>query len=133
MQALGVLIDGGSCLGAAVAFHMVELKRIDAEFAGDAFERDAVVDLFSCVIAHISIVVLLANIRLGRRCWPFGCRHWKPPAHAVSYLPIRATSSLQTLDARQVSVTFDKLTILSGATKVKLERNPRVTLSDSLN
>jgi hypothetical protein len=72
MQVLGVLVDGGSCLGAAVAFHMVELKRIDTEVAGDAFERDAVVDLFSCVIAHMLIVVLLAETRLGGRCWPFG-------------------------------------------------------------
>ena len=76
MQALGVLIDGGSCLGAAVAFHVVELKRIHAEFAGDAFERNPVVDLFSCVIAHIFIVVLLEDIRLGRRCRPFGYR-WR--------------------------------------------------------
>jgi hypothetical protein len=53
VQVLGVLVDGGSSLGAAVAFHMVELKRIDTEVTSDAFERDAVVDLFRCVITHI--------------------------------------------------------------------------------
>ena len=61
MEVLGVLIEGGSCLGAAVAFHMVQLKRIDTEFASDTFERDAVVYLFSCVVAHSLIVVLMAN------------------------------------------------------------------------
>ena len=57
MQVLGVLIDGGSCLGAAIAFQMVELKRINTEFACNAFERDTVADLFSGVITHSFIVV----------------------------------------------------------------------------
>jgi hypothetical protein len=101
MQALGVLIDGGSCLGAAVAFHVVELKRIHAEFAGDAFERNPVVDLLSCVIAHIFIVVLLEDIRFGRRCWPFGYRRRTNWLHANS-----RDFSLQTPAARQVSVAL---------------------------
>ena len=101
MQALGVLIDGGSCLGAAVAFHVVELKRIHAEFAGDAFERNPVVDLLSCVIAHIFIVVLLEDIRLGRRCRPFGYRRRTNWLHAQF-----ARFSLQTPAARQVSVAL---------------------------
>ncbi len=100
MQALGVLIDGGSRLGAAIAVHVVEFKRIDAEFAGDAFEPNPVVDLFRCVIAHIFIVVLLAEIRLRKRCWPFGssveaagalvnCPH----SHEFSLISMRAESA----------------------------------------
>lgn len=75
MQVLGVFIDGGSCLGAAIAFPVVELKRINAEFAGDAFERNPVVDLFRCVIAHIFNCSPAGRTPLGQRCWSFGWKH----------------------------------------------------------
>jgi hypothetical protein len=78
MQVLGVLVDGGSCLGAAIAFHVVELKGINAEFAGDAFERNPIVDLFRCVIAHIFNCSPSGRTRLGREMLVFWLEARKP-------------------------------------------------------
>ena len=76
MKALGMLIDGGSCLGAAVALHMIELKRIDAEFAHDALERNPVVDLFGCVIAHIFDCSLSGGDSLGHEVLALWLKVW---------------------------------------------------------
>ena len=79
MESFGVLIHGGSCLGAAVAFHMVELKRIHAEFASHAFERDAVADLLGCVVAHCFIVIHVARTTFEQQGLAFRRKALKPP------------------------------------------------------
>jgi hypothetical protein len=47
-----MIIDSGSSLRAAVAFGVVEIKRVDREFADGAFEGDAAIQGLGSVVAH---------------------------------------------------------------------------------
>jgi len=51
-----MLIHSLCRLGPPVAIRAVEIQCADAMSAGNAFERDATVHRFGCVISHITIV-----------------------------------------------------------------------------
>ena len=61
-----MLVDRGRGLCAAVAFGVVEIKRVDAEFADHTLKRDAAVERLGTVIAHVSIVVSLPENAPGQ-------------------------------------------------------------------
>jgi hypothetical protein len=50
-----MLIDRSSRLCAAIAFGVIELKRVNSEFADGTFERNAAVQGLGSVIAHNSL------------------------------------------------------------------------------
>ena len=68
MRCSRMLIDDRCCLSAAVAVGATEIEGGDAMFAEGALERSAAVQLFGCVISHVSIVGLLAVPVPGNGC-----------------------------------------------------------------
>lgn len=63
-----MLIYRGRRLRAAVPIRAVEIQGGDAMLAEGAFERDAAVHRFGCVISHTFIVVLLPVRVVSNRC-----------------------------------------------------------------
>ena len=70
MQLPHMLIDCSRRLRAPIAFRVIEVKRVYAEFADGAFKRDAAVQRLGGVVAHSFIVVFFAGITADKRCWP---------------------------------------------------------------
>ena len=63
-----MLIDYGCCLGTTIAVRAAEIEGGDVMLAEGALERSTAVQLFGCVISHISIVDFLAATVPGNRC-----------------------------------------------------------------
>jgi hypothetical protein len=63
-----MLIDYGCCLSTPIAIRAAEIEGSDGMLAEGAFERGTAVQLFGCVISHISIVDLLAAAVPGNGC-----------------------------------------------------------------
>jgi hypothetical protein len=52
---LGVQVDRRRRLGAPVTLRLIEIKNGDTVLAKDAFEHNAGIGVFGCVMSHISL------------------------------------------------------------------------------
>lgn len=55
MRFLDMPVDGRSCLGTAITFAVVEIKRVHGKFADSAGKRDAAVQRLGGVVTHNSL------------------------------------------------------------------------------
>jgi hypothetical protein len=99
MQFFGMLIYGRRCLGAAVAFRVIEIHGGDRVLAENAVERNAAVQRLGGVVAHTFIVVF-------------------PPETGGKL----KTSACLTADGRRRAVARRGSPLLFGTTVVPLRR-----------